>query len=80
LINDQDLKAKVARVLAEEVSAALAMDATAIELVGVEGGVAQIRLTGGCGTCPSSIMAVVTGIEQELTRRIPAIQYVEIIP
>jgi len=53
----EDLKARVARVLAEEVAPALQMDGGDVELLDVSDGVAQVRLHGGCGGCPSSIQA-----------------------
>jgi len=75
-----DLKARVARVLAEEVAPALQLDGGDIELLDVSDGVAQVRLHGGCSGCPSTIMAIITGLDQELTRRVPEIQYVEAVP
>ncbi len=75
-----DLKAKVARVLAEEVGPALAMDGTAIEVVDVSDGVAQVRLAGVCGGCPTTLMAVIMGIEQELRKHVPEVDYLEAVP
>ncbi len=75
-----DLKAIVERVLAEEVAPALQMDGTAIEVVAVDGGVVQVRFTGACGACPSSVMTLVMGVEQELRRRVPDVEYLEAVP
>ena len=77
---DTELKTRVARVLAENVGPALDMDGTLVEVVDVEDGVAQLRLTGVCGGCPSSIMAVVHGIEQELRRHLPEVRCIEAVP
>ena len=74
-----DLSARVARVLAEEVAPALQLDGGAIELLEVRDGVAQVRLHGGCSSCPSTIMAIITGLDQELCRRVPEVQYVEVV-
>jgi Fe-S cluster biogenesis protein NfuA len=74
------LKERVTRVLAEEVGPALEMDGTAIEVLDVTDGVVRVRLGGVCGGCPSSIMTVVMGIEQELRRRIPEVDYLEAVP
>ncbi len=74
-----DLKSRVAKVLAEEVAPALQMDGTAIELLDVSDGVARVRLHGGCGGCPSTIMAIILGLDQELCRRVPEISYVEAV-
>jgi len=74
-----DLKSRVAKVLAEEVAPALEMDGTAIELLDIADGVARVRLRGGCGGCPSTIMAIVLGLDRELCRRVPEISYVEAV-
>ena len=72
-----DLRSRVARVLAEEVAPALQMDGGDIELIDVAGGVARVRLLGVCNGCPSTIMAVMMGIEEELRRRVPEVEYIE---
>jgi Fe-S cluster biogenesis protein NfuA len=74
-----DLKARVARVLAEEVAPALQMDGGDLELLDVSDGVARVRLRGGCGGCPSTILALIMGLEQELRRRVPEIAYIEAV-
>jgi Fe-S cluster biogenesis protein NfuA len=75
-----DLKERVAQVLAEEVGPALNLDGAAIEVVDVTDGVAQVRLSNVCAGCPSTVMTVVMGLEQELRRRIPEIEYLEALP
>lgn len=75
-----DLKERVVRVLAEEVGPALQMDGAAIEVLDIVQGVARVRLNGVCGGCPSTIMTVLMGIEQELRRRVPEIDYLEAVP
>lgn len=78
--SEADLKARVARVLAEEVGPALQMDGAALEVLDVTDGVVQLRLHGGCGCCPSTVMALIAGIEEELRRRIPEVAYLEAVP
>jgi Fe-S cluster biogenesis protein NfuA len=75
-----DLKARVERILTDEVAPFLELDAGAIEVLGVDGGVVQLRLGGACAGCPSSIMTVVMGLEQELRKRIPEVEYLEAVP
>ncbi len=75
-----DLKERVAHVLAEAVRPALQMDGGDIELVDIIDGVARVRLHGTCSGCPSTIMAVLMGIEQELRRHLPEIEYLEAVP
>ena len=75
-----ELKTRVAHVLAEEVGPVLQMDGGDIELLDITDGVVRVRLHGACSGCPSTIMAVITGIEQELRRRVPEVEYLEAIP
>jgi Fe-S cluster biogenesis protein NfuA len=75
-----DLKERVQRVLAEQVGPALEMDGAAIEVLDVQDGVVQVRLGGVCSGCPSSIMTVLMGIEAELRKRIPEVEYLEALP
>jgi Fe-S cluster biogenesis protein NfuA len=56
------------------------MDGGNIRLLDIHNGVARIRIQGGCDGCPSSIMAIIMGLEQELRRRIPQIEYLEVVP
>jgi Fe-S cluster biogenesis protein NfuA len=75
-----DLKERVARVLAEEIGPSLQMDGGRIEVLDVSDGIARLRLNGVCDGCPSTIMMVINGIEQELRRRVPEVGYVEAVP
>jgi len=75
-----DLKGRLTRFLMEEVAPVLQMDGGNIELLDIQHGVARVRIQGGCKGCPSSIMAIIMGLEQELRRRIPQIEYLEVVP
>jgi len=75
-----DLKTRVVQVLSEVVKPALQMDGGDIELLDITDGVARVRLHGACSGCPSTIMAVVMGIEQELRKRVPEVKYLEAVP
>ena len=68
------------RVLAEEVGPALALDGAAIEVLDVTAGVVQVRLGGVCSGCPSTLMTVIMGIEQELRKHLPEVEYLEAVP
>jgi Fe-S cluster biogenesis protein NfuA len=74
------LKERVVRALAEEVGPALELDGTAIEVLDVTDGVARVRLGGVCGGCPSTLMTIVMGLEQELRRHVPEVEYLEAVP
>ena len=77
---DKRLKTRVTQALAAHVGPALDMDGTKLEVLDIADGVARIRLNGVCGNCPSSIMLVVNGIEDELRKHVPEIAYVEAVP
>jgi Fe-S cluster biogenesis protein NfuA len=75
-----DLKSRVAQVLAEEVAPFLKIDGSQIELLDIQDGVARIRLHGSGDSCPTTIVAVIMGIEEELRRRFFEIEYLGVIP
>lgn len=75
-----ELKERVGRVLREEAAPALEMDGTAIEVVDVSDGVVQLRLHGACSGCPASVMVLIRGLEDELRRRVPEVDYLEALP
>ena len=77
---DGDLRQRVTKVVAEEVAPLLGMDSGGIEVVAIENGVVQVRLDGACGCCPGSVQALIMGIEQELHRRFPEVDYLEVLP
>ena len=60
----------------EELRPALRMDGGDVELVGVDGGVAKVRLLGACGGCPMAMMTLVGFVEERLKQRVPQIQQV----
>ena len=78
--DDVALKERVERVVAEEVLPLLQMDGGGIEVLAVSAGVVQVRLHGTCAGCPSTTQAVVMGIEEELRRRVPEVEYLEAVP
>ena len=79
-MSQQDMRERVARVMAEEVAPLLQMDGADVEVLGVDEGVVRVRLHGACGGCPGSVYAVVIGGEEELRRRVPEIRYLEVAP
>jgi Fe-S cluster biogenesis protein NfuA len=79
-IDAEQLKSRVTQVLASEVGPALAMDGTAIEVLDVTDGIVQVRLGGVCSGCPSTLMAVIMGIEMELRKHVPEVEYLEAVP
>jgi len=69
------MKEKIEEAL-NKIRPALVRDGGNVELVGVEGDVVKVRLTGACGGCPMSQMTLKMGIERILKREIPEIKEV----
>ncbi len=79
-MSDVGLKDRVARIVREEVAPALEIDGTEVEVVDVSDGIAQLRFTGTCSSCPATITSLILGLEQELRSRVPEVQYLEAVP
>ncbi len=77
---DSDLLERIRRVVAEDVLPLLQMDGGGVEVLAVEDGIVRVRLHGTCSGCPSTIRAVVFGVEEELRRRVPGVEYLEAVP
>lgn len=75
-----DLRCRVEEAIRVHVAPALDMDGTGIEVLDVENGCARVRLNGACAGCPATVMFVVRGLEEELRRRVPEIEYLEAVP
>jgi len=54
----------------------LVADGGGVELVDVNDGTVQVRLTGACGGCPMATMTLKMGIEQILKKEIPEVKEV----
>ncbi len=68
-------KEKVEEVL-EKIRPMLVADGGNVELVDVNDGTVEVRLTGACGGCPMSTMTLKMGIEQMLKQEIPEVKEV----
>jgi Fe-S cluster biogenesis protein NfuA/Fe-S cluster assembly iron-binding protein IscA len=78
--SDQDLaslEGRVAAFIASDVAPFLQRDGGDIELVGVEGGVAKVRLQGACGTCPSATATLQAGVQRRLVAEFGELEAVE---
>jgi Fe-S cluster biogenesis protein NfuA len=80
MMNNIDLKNRLSRILIDEVAPALHLDPSAIEVRDVTDGVVQLSLGSVCAGCPSTLMVLMQGLEQELRQRVPEVEYVELIP
>jgi len=69
------MREKVEGVL-EKIRPALVRDGGNVELVDVNDGTVQVRLTGACAGCPFSTMTLKMGIEKILQQEIPEVKEV----
>ena len=71
-----DLETRVRRAL-EAVRPSLAAHGGSVDLLGLEGGVARLRLRGSCSGCPSSPVTLKLAIEEALQRAAPDLEGIE---
>lgn len=69
-----DLLERVRAVLNSDVNPGLAQHGGQAELVAVKGGVAEIKLSGGCQGCGAAKMTLSLGIERTLRSKIPELR------
>jgi Fe-S cluster biogenesis protein NfuA len=79
-LGQSDLMLRVTRVLTEQVGPALAMDGASLQLLDLTDGVARVRLGSVCSGCPSTLMTIIMGIEDELRKHVPEVKYLEAVP
>ncbi len=58
----------------DKIRPALRADGGDVELVDVKDGVATVRLTGACGSCPMSTMTLKMGVERVIMEEVPEIK------
>lgn len=71
-----DLETRVVQAL-EEVRPYLQSHGGNVELLGIEDGVARLRLEGSCNGCPSSTMTLKLAIEEAIQKAAPDIERIE---
>ncbi len=67
------MKEKV-EIALDKIRPALRADGGDVELVDVKDGVATVRLTGACGSCPMSTMTLRMGVERIIKEEVPEIK------
>ena len=75
-LHPDDVETRVARAL-DEVRPYLGSHGGDVELVGVDGGIARVRLEGTCNGCPSSTVTLTNAIEEAVARAAPELERVE---
>jgi Fe-S cluster biogenesis protein NfuA len=75
------LRERIERILEERVRPDLESDGGGIELVGIdEDRIVQVRLTGACQGCSSSLITLTMRVESTLKAGVPEIRFVEAVP
>jgi Fe-S cluster biogenesis protein NfuA len=69
-----EMKDKIQQVLEEKVNPVLAEHFGGANLVSYEEGIAKVRLTGACSTCPSAQFTIEDVVKQILMANIPEIE------
>lgn len=67
----------IVRILDEDIRPAVASDGGEITFMGFDDGIVKLRLSGACGSCPSSTVTLKNGIERLLVEEVPAVRSVE---
>jgi Fe-S cluster biogenesis protein NfuA len=75
-----DLRDRVEHALKNDVAPALLLDGNGIEVLEVANGIASVRLTGVCAGCPATIMTVIMSLEDELRKKVPEVEILEVVP
>jgi Fe-S cluster biogenesis protein NfuA len=76
-IERSDVERRIIALLDEEVRPAIAQDGGDCSFEGFKDGVVYLRLSGACGTCPSSTATLKHGIERLMKEEIPEVESVE---
>jgi Fe-S cluster biogenesis protein NfuA/nitrite reductase/ring-hydroxylating ferredoxin subunit len=71
-----DVQTRVARAL-EEVRPYMQSHGGNVELLGIEGGVARVRMEGSCDGCPSSTVTLKLAIEEAVLKAAPDLEKIE---
>jgi len=69
------MKEQVEKAL-ETIRPALQGDGGDIQLVSMENGIVEVRLTGACGECPMSQMTMTQGVERVIKKAVPDVKKV----
>jgi len=76
-----ELLHRIERVLDEKVRPDLRSDGGNIVVVGIDADhIVQVRLTGACEGCPSSILTMSMRVEATLKAHVPEIRFLEAVP
>ena len=75
------LEFRVRAVLDRELSTGVLAGEDAVELVGIDADqIVQVRIAGGCASCPATLVPLVFGLERAIKTEVPEIRFVEAVP
>lgn len=74
-----EVEMRILQILEDDIRPAVATDGGDIEYVGFEDGVVLVRLSGACGSCPSSTATLKNGIERLLREELPEVMEVRAV-
>ena len=72
-----DVERAIVAILDEDIRPAVAADGGEVTFMGFEDGIVKLKMSGACGSCPSSVMTLKGGIERLLREEIPEVREVE---
>lgn len=75
-----ELRERVESVLRTYVASEWGLDPAGIEVLAVADGIASVRLSGACSSCPGGIHVFIVGMEQALREPVPEVEFVEFVP
>lgn len=80
-LSDSEILQRVERVIKDQIRPDLETDGGGIELVGMDADrIVQVRLTGACQGCSSSMFTITMRVESILKSAVPEIRFVEAVP
>lgn len=72
-----DVERRIVELIDEEIRPAVAQDGGDITFESFENGLVIVRMSGACGSCPSSTLTLKAGVERLLKEEIPEVLAVE---
>ncbi len=77
LLEDENQFLEKAQKVVDDLGASLVGEGGRVLVVGRAGPALLVRLNGSCQFCPSSLRVLLLGIEEELAKKLPGIEYLE---
>jgi Fe-S cluster biogenesis protein NfuA len=70
---------RVETAVRDHLAPALGVDPSEITVVAVEDGIASLRLSGACASCPASLPTLLVQMENELRQHVPEVEMLEVV-